>query len=85
MPNVRIVNGLYGFQVISDTAAYSGKWDVLDILTDTKFHTLSGSPAIGAANTTLGSAMTWTAGSKVYGQFTGIQLHSGSIAAYRRS
>lgn len=59
-------------------------WDVIQVINDTKFHTLTNSIASGdsLANTTLANAITIGAGVCLYGNFTEIRIHSGVVIAY---
>lgn len=82
-PNARITNSLSGAQYIGGTAATNGDWSAINIITDAKFHTLTGNVS-GLENTTLGSAVTVPAGVTLFGTFSAIQLHSGSVIAYNR-
>lgn len=82
-PNVSIRNSLSGAQYIGDTATYTGEWSAIQAITDTKFHTLTGN-VTGLANTLLGSAITIPAGVTIFGLFTAIALHSGSVIAYKK-
>jgi hypothetical protein len=82
-PNVRTTNRQSGAVSIADTNAVSGEFVSIDVMTDTKFHTLTGNLS-GAANATEGSAHTIKAGTTLDGIFTAIQLHSGTIIAYRK-
>jgi hypothetical protein len=81
LDGVEVSNGQKGFQYIGGTVSTSGNWYALQILTDTKFHTLTGN-GTGLANTALGSAVEVPAGTALFGSFTTIQLHSGSLNAY---
>jgi hypothetical protein len=82
-PNARITNSLSGAQYIGDTTLRSGEWAAIQAVTDTKFHTLTGN-VTGLANTSLGSAIEVPAGLTIFGLFTAIDLHSGSIIAYNK-
>lgn len=81
--NARITNGQQGGTFIGGTAATAGQWSAIQVLADAKFHTLTGTLDGGLANTTSGSATTVPAGMVIYGSFSAIQLHSGSVIAYR--
>ena len=61
----------------------TGEFAAIQAVTDTKFHTLTGN-VTGLANTLLGSAITVPAGLTIFGLFTAIDLHSGSIIAYKK-
>ncbi len=82
-PNARITNSQSGAQYIGDTNLYTGEWAAIQAVTDTKFHTLTGN-VTGLANTSLGSAIEVPAGLTIFGLFTAIDLHSGSIIAYNK-
>jgi hypothetical protein len=82
-PNSRITNSLSGAQYIGGTSATTGQWSAIQAVTDTKFHTLTGN-VTGLANTALGSAIEVPAGLTIFGYFTAIQLHSGSVIAYNK-
>lgn len=69
-------------QVIADTATVNGSFREIRIVTPTQFHTLTGSVA-GAANTTIGSAVTYPANHVLSGLFSSIKLHGGSVVAYQ--
>ena len=75
------------------TASAGYVFTSIQIVADTKFHTLT--PAAGynhylresgsllCAATASASAITWTTGQIIYGRFSTIQLHSGSaVLAY---
>ena len=70
-----------GGQLVSDTTLTAGAFRTLQIVTDAKFHTLTGN-VTGVANTTQGSAFTVPAGTRITGAFTALKLHSGSVLAY---
>lgn len=82
-PNARITNSQSGAQYIGDTTLYTGEWAAIQAVTDTKFHTLTGN-VTGLANVTSGSAIEVPAGLTIFGLFTAIQLHSGSVIAYKK-
>jgi hypothetical protein len=81
-PNARITNNTQGADYVALTAPQSGTWQALQMLTATKFHTLTGNIA-GLANTNSLTAVELPAGLAIYGRFTTFQLHSGSVLAYR--
>jgi hypothetical protein len=66
------------------TAPTGRFWEVIQIVNDTKFHTLTNTIASGdsLANATLASAPTIGAGICLYGNFSEFRLHSGIIVAY---
>jgi hypothetical protein len=76
-----IINNSAGGGYIGDTNAASGSWTAIQLVTETKFHTLTGN-ITGLANTLLGSAILLPAGLVLFGNFSAIQLHSGSVIAY---
>lgn len=78
-----ILNNSKGGAYIGDTNAASGSWTAIQVVTDTKFHTLTGN-VTGLANTLSGSAILLPAGFVLFGNFTAIQMHSGSVIAYTR-
>lgn len=78
---VSISNGESGGQFIGGTDAVSGTFTAVQIVADAKFHTLTGN-VTGVANVTSGSAPTIPLGIVIYGAFTSIKLHSGSVIAY---
>jgi hypothetical protein len=80
-PNNKITNGLSGGAYYADTDAHTGDWLAIQVLADTKFHTLTGNLA-DVANATEGSAPVIPAGTVLYGKFTALDLHSGRIIAY---
>ena len=82
-PNTRITNRTSGSQFIGDTTQVNADFVSIDVMTDTKFHTLTGNMS-GAANETEGSAATIKAGTTIDGFFSAIKLHSGTIIAYRK-
>jgi hypothetical protein len=82
-PNARITNSLSGAQYIGGTSQTNGEWSAVQAVTDTRFHTLTGN-VTGLANTSLGSAIEVPAGLTIFGLFTRIQLHSGSVIAYNK-
>jgi hypothetical protein len=81
-PNARITNNTQGANYVAGTAPQSGNWQSIQMLTDTKFHTLTGNVS-GLANTNSVTAIELPAGLAIYGAFTAFQLHSGSVIAYR--
>jgi hypothetical protein len=54
----------------------------VQVISDAKFHTLTGNITGGLANETSGSAATVLAGTILYGGFSAVKLHSGSVIAY---
>ena len=82
-PNVSVRNGLSGGTYIGGTAATTVSASAIQVIADAKFHTLTGNIDGGMANETEGSAATLLAGTIIYGAFTAIKLHSGSVIAYK--
>jgi len=81
--------GQAGCVVITQTgtliSAPTGRfWEVVQVINDAKFHTLTNTIRSGdqIANTTSGSATSVGAGICLYGNFTEIRLHSGVVVAY---
>lgn len=70
-----------GGSYIGGTTAVSGEFSAIQVLTEAKFHTLTGT-LTGVANVTEGSAPAIPAGTVLYGSFTALQLHSGAVIAY---
>ena len=66
------------------TAPTGKDWFAIQVVTDTKFHTLTNTIASGdaLASTTLASAPTIPTGTILYGNITVFQLHSGIVIAY---
>ena len=74
--------GQRGFVFTDDTTAVDGNFAAIQIITDTVFASLT------ALNSTVGnlaggSAITLTAGTIIYGPFTGYDLTSGKVIAYK--
>lgn len=84
---MKITNCKQGGEYFADTSSHSpggvagSKWGTINVLTDAKFHTLTGNVS-GVSNTTSGSAPTIPAGTIIEGDFSALQLHSGSVIAY---
>lgn len=81
--------GQAGCVVIATTgiliSAPTGRsWEVVQVINDSKFHTLTNTIASGdpLANVTAGSAPSIGAGICLFGNFTEIRLHSGVVVAY---
>ena len=84
--NVRVVNGLTGWDEVSDTAAKTGVWESIEVIADAKFAALTAANATGfGSNAVAGSATTYVAGHVIPGNITAFQLHSGRVRAYRKS
>jgi hypothetical protein len=69
-------------EVIADTTTRTGTWREIRVVTATQFHTLTGSVA-GAADATIGSAVTYPANHVLSGLFSSIKLHGGTVVAYQ--
>jgi hypothetical protein len=65
----------YGFNYYNNTTPKTGSWHTIQIITDSVITTVG-------ENSNL-TSLTLTAGTYIYGKFTGITLASGSILAYR--
>lgn len=78
-----IINNSQGAAYIGDDDPVSGNWTAIQMVTETKFHTLTGN-ITGVADTLLGSAVLLPAGLVLFGSFTAIELHSGSVIAYAK-
>jgi hypothetical protein len=82
-PNVRTTNRQSGAVSIANTDTVTDEFVSIDVMTDSKFHTLTGN-LTGAANATEASAHTIKAGTTIDGYFSAIKLHSGTVIAYRK-
>jgi hypothetical protein len=87
--NTSVMLGQAGCVVIATSgtliSAPTGRsWEVIQVINDAKFHTLTNVIRSGdqLANVTSGSATTIVAGICLYGNFTEIRLHSGIVVAY---
>jgi len=80
--NALVTNGTGGGAYYGDTANHAGAVSAVQVIADAKFHTLTGNVS-GVANVTSGSAATIPAGTILFGSFTALQLHSGSVIAYK--
>lgn len=71
--------GQRGFVYVGDTAATSGNFAAIQIISDTVFASLS------ALNSTVGGLVgeTLLSGTIIYGPFTNLQLTSGKVIAYK--
>ena len=76
-----VVRSTTGSSITAPTGRF---WEVVQVINDAKFHTLTNTIASGdsLANTTAGSAPTIGAGVCLYGNFTEIRIHSGIVVAY---
>lgn len=70
-----------GGRYIGGTTAASGDFSAIQVLSESKFHTLTGT-LTDVANVTAGPAPAIPAGTVLYGSFTALQLHSGAVIAY---
>lgn len=73
--------GRSGSTCFDDTTSRSGEWTAIQIVEDVIFTELTDATREGTAIT----GMTFSAGSIVLGQFTTIELASGSCIAYKKS
>jgi len=71
-------SGEYGGVYYADTSAHTGDWNVIQCVTDTVFS------AVTSNITSFPTAVTFSAGSFVYGVFTSVTLTSGSVILYNR-
>ena len=71
--------GQRGFVYVSDTTATSGNFAAIQVLEAAQFS------ALAALNSTVGGlvGITLTAGTIIYGPFTGFTLNSGKVIAYK--
>lgn len=74
------MSGLYGYEVISDTAAHTGLWGPILCVTETVFALLTADSSAPVTGTP--TAITYVAGTIVYGLYTAITLTSGDIHAF---
>jgi hypothetical protein len=76
-----VVRSTTGSSITPPTGRF---WNVIQVINDAKFHTLTNTIASGdsLANTTSASAPTIGAGICLYGNFTEIRIHSGVVVAY---
>lgn len=88
-PYMAVAMGQAGCLVRSTTGvlytAPTGRfWEVIQIINEAKFHTLTNTIGSGdsLANVTAGSAPAIGAGICLYGNFSEFRLHSGIIVAY---
>lgn len=80
--NVYVNNGRDGSVFVDGTTEYAaGPYSAINVLTATKFHTLTGVGLTGAANATEGSAKELPAG-WYYGYWSAVKAHSGSFVLY---
>lgn len=87
------MNGTKFISVNTPVTASAGKtFTSIQIVNDTKFHTLTKAEgyshtnvtsSVAFASTDSGSAVQWASGTIIYGRYTTIQLHTGScVLAY---
>jgi len=78
-----VVRSTTGTSITAPTGRF---WNVIQVINDAKFHTLTNTigntTGDSLANTTAGSAPTIGAGICLYGNFTEIRIHSGIVVAY---
>jgi hypothetical protein len=79
----QVLNSTKGGAYYADTTSRNGTWAAIQMLTESKIETLTGNVS-GLANSSLGSAPSLPAGLVVFGNFTTLKLHSGSVIAYLR-
>lgn len=82
LQKINDILALNGGQYIGDTTSTSGSFSAIQVISDAKFHTLTGN-LTGVANTTSVSAPSIPFGIVLYGDFTVIKLHSGAVVAYK--
>lgn len=72
-------------EVISDTTAHEGQYTAIQFIEDTVLDT-AGTEQVDGSGTPIDisgyTGLTFTAGDKIYGTFTSIQLDSGGVIAY---
>ena len=78
-----MLNSTKGGAYYEDTESRTGTWSAIQMVTDTKLETLTGNVS-GLAAALLGNAPLLPAGLVVFGNFTTLKLHSGSVIAYLR-
>ncbi len=71
-------SGEYGGLYVSGTGANSGNWIEIQVITDTIFS------AVTSNITSLPTAVTFSAGTRINGVFSAFTLTSGSVIAYNR-
>lgn len=81
-PNTSIRNFTSGGQHITGTSPVTGDFSAIVCTAATKFKTLTGNLS-NVANATLGSAFEFSEGTSFIGKFTAVELHSGSVLAYK--
>jgi hypothetical protein len=79
----QVLNSTKGGAYYADTTSRTGTWAAIQMVTETKLETLTGNVS-GLAAALLGSAPLLPAGLVVFGNFTELKLHSGSVIAYLR-
>ena len=77
--------GFFGSTIIDDTNNHNGAWTVIEAVTDTTFATLTSdvtynSSTVLATGANIG---TLTAGSRLYGTFTLVDLATGKVILYK--
>ena len=81
LQKINDILALSGGQYIGGTDTVSGSFSAIQVISEAKLHTLTGN-VTGVANTSSGSAPTIPLGIVLYGDFTAVKLHSGSIVVY---
>lgn len=76
---LRFGYGQYEHEVIGDTAEHTGLWYKILVIANAGLTALVDNKA---NSTTAYNALTLPAGAELYGEFTTIQLSSGSVVAY---
>lgn len=76
----KLVNDPVYSTLISDTASNTGVWNMITIIEDTTFTTLTDANRDG---NTLTTSESFSAGITIYGNFTVIKLASGVVIAYK--
>jgi len=74
--------GQRGFVFTDDTNAVTGNFAAIQVIADAVFNTLTALDST-VGNLAGGSAITLSAGTVIYGPFTGYDLTSGKVIAYK--
>jgi len=76
--------GQNGFNVVTNTAAHTGDFSAITILTDTVFASITGNniQLHGTSSTDALDSITIPAGVTIFGKISALQLASGSVIAY---
>jgi len=67
--------------LFDDTTSRSGKWNMITILENATFTTLTDANRDGTA---ISTGIAFVAGTTIYGNFTTIKLATGSCLAYKK-